>query len=347
MNCCPPTFFPIAAVLAAMVLPLLAQQPIIFSKPADAGGAAKADATLAPETKHEVHSLFNLPMSIFEPSHPGQTLAPASVIGPAPQVSADQLKAWQKILDAKNHWTLMTPEEILGLPTPEKILGLPAKNGEDKLSLEERFTRRRERAAGLLETTGAASPQRRPDALLRNNESPFAHKPFESVFAPSDEKKSAAQSAATASAGRSGSFLGSLLNSPFSSADKPDSRWGNAFNLPLAAPKNTPEQLAGMDRFRASMQPALVFEKAAEARRAAAPMLAKDPFMNNAPNFNPRGSSFAPLKSDVARPRGLTPLPGIGTRPLATPTRSASQPELPPWMREDFDRPAGMPQRKF
>lgn len=345
MKGCVRTFFPMTVVLAAaMVLPSAAQQPIIFSKPADASGTAKPDANLAPEPKHETHSLLRPPMSVFETTHPTPSLSPGANYQAA-RVSPEQLKAWQKILDAKNHWTLMTPEEILGIPTPEKILGLPAKDGEDKLTLDERFLRRGKKTAANLLEIPAAETARRTDSLTPNNGNPFTRKSFESVFARPVEKNSPAQPVA-GTAERSGSFLGALLNSSFSSADRPDQRWGNAFGPPTAPVKTTPKQLAGMESFRATMQPAAVFQKAAEPSRAAT-VTARDPFMNVTPGFNPHGSSFAPLKNDVTRPMGLSPLPGIATRLPETPVRPAAAPNLPPWLREDADKPAGPPTRKF
>ena len=332
------------AVLAAWSV--AAQQPIIFSKPADADGAAKPDPNVAPEKKHETRSFFSIPMSVFEPTHSTPSLAPFSGGAPVPQASSEQLKSWQKVLDTKNRWTLMTPEEILGIPTPEKILGLPSKDGMDDLSPELRFTKRRDKAAAALFET-AVAPDKMParsDTPLSSNQSPFARKTFESVFSSLDEKPANASSPTAGASvdGKGGSIFSSLV-SGFSSADKPDPRWGNSFNFPVPPPKPTPQQLAGMDRFRESLQPAAVFQSSAEVKRPAATVL-RDPFMNATPDFNPHGSSYTPLKSDVARPMGLTPLPGITTRLPVTPKRSASAPELPPWLRDDS---SGAPQRKF
>ncbi len=351
--CAPKTVCLLAVLTAAAAAPWLAaaEQAIIFSKPADAAGAAQSDPNLTPTTpekKHETRSLFSLPMSVFERSQSGPGVAPMGSGGPAPSVSPDQLKAWQKALDSKSHWTLMTPQEILGIPTPEKILGLPSKDGDDKLSPEERFTRRRDKAAGLLEIPVApAKTPNRSDVPLSNNQSPFARKTFDNVFSPVNEKNSAGTTAASGvgTAARSGSFLGSMLG-PFASAEKPETRWGNSFNFAAQPPKPTPQQLAGMERFRESMQPAASFQKPAEASRAAR-VAPRDPFMSTMPELSPRGGSYVPLKSEAARPIGLTPLPGITTRLPVTPARSAAQPDLPPWLRDDGGKPNGMPTRKF
>lgn len=349
MSCCKIRLFPVAtAIAAAMVWSAAAQQPIIFSKPADASGTAKPDASLAPETKHETHGLFNIPMSIFEPSHSAPGVASFSGGRPAPTVSPEQLKAWQKELERKQHWTLMTEREILGIPTPEKILGLPAKDGEGNLTFEERYVKRHEKmTASLLEVLPSATkPPSRSDAPMSISESPFAHKIFDSVFAPAEGKSSAAP-AAGGTGVRNGSIFSTMLGGTFNSAVKPEAHWGNTFNFPVEPPKAKPGQLAGMDKFRESLQPSAVFQKAMEPKRLAT-VTARDPFMNVDQAFNARGSSFAPLKNNTTRPFGLNPLPGIVTRPLPPPTvRSPWQPELPPWLREDADKPSGTPQRRF
>lgn len=349
MSCCKIRFFPVAAAIAAaMVWSAAAQQPIIFSKPADASGTAKPDTSIAPETKHETHGLFSIPMSVFEPSHSVPGVGSFSGGPPPPAVSPEQLKAWQKALEKKQQWTLMTPEEILGIPTPEKILGLPAKGGEDNLTVVERFLKRHERmAASLSDVSSAATkPQNRSDAPMSINESPFSHKMFDSVFAPAEGKSSAAPTAGGTGA-RNGSVFNAMLGATFSSAMKPEAHWGNTFNYPVEPLKATPGQLAGMDKFRESQQPSGVFQKTMESKRPAT-VTARDPFMNVDQAFNARGSSFAPLKNDTVRPSGLNPLPGIVTRPPPPPAaRSPWQPELPPWLRDDAGKPAGVPQRVF
>ena len=339
----------LAPMLAVMGL---AQQPIIFSKPA-ADAQPKPDNTSTAEPRHEVRSLFSSASSIFEIQAPTPAFAPLG-ISSAQNFSPAQQKAWDKELENKKKWTLMTPEEILGIPTPEKILGLPEKGGGEKLTAEQRFLRRYDQLNSNPSAADKAYSRTKQstEPLLRNNESPFARKNFESVFAPiggknTDDSSTDASRNESRSEGKGASFIGSLVNPTFFSADHPDTRWGNVFNLPTPPPKANPEQLAGMDRFRESLQPSVILQKSAETFRspaAAAPV--RDPFMNAASDFNPRGSSFAPLRSDVTRPRGLTPLPGIATRVPLKPTRSA-QTSLPPWMRDDSEAPVGVPIRKF
>ena len=352
MHCGAPKKLAVAVLLAVtLVWSAAAQEKIIFSKPADASGTPKDDSNVAPETQHQTRSLFSLPSSIFEIRSPDQAFPAVSASAPQPsRVSPEQQKAWDNALDKKNKWILMTPEEILGIPTPEKILGLPDKNGDDNLSVEERYTRRQERtAAGLLVTAAAANAERRSEPWFHNHESIFDHKVFESPFAQPDGKKSATEPLdAQGKPNKVVQLLGSLLNSPFAAPPKPEFPWGNTFNLPSAPPKPTPEQLAGMERFRQSLEPSAVFEKAAEPLRMQAPTApVRDPFMDAAPASNPHGRSFAPLRNEAARPHGLTPLPGIATRLPEKPRKSEAQSQLPPWMREDSENNLGTPYRKF
>jgi hypothetical protein len=111
-------------------------------------------------------------------------------------------------------------------------------------------------------------------------------------------------------------------------------------------PQPTPEQLAGMNRFRELMEPPAP-EKSADPTRAAFQTLTTPNSAQQAqPLFNPVGRSFTALDSAMGKPTGLTPLPGI-TGPQPTPEKkptSLTQP--PPWLQ---DSPSGFTpqQRKF
>src|SRR5882672_7132159 len=110
-----------AIATMATLMPALAQQSIIFSKPAEVS-ADKANSFM-PEPSHTGPSAFNAPSPLFgrRPTASFDILPGAQ--RPAP-ISPEQALQWQKFLDKKKNWTLMTPEEILGVPTPEKILGI-------------------------------------------------------------------------------------------------------------------------------------------------------------------------------------------------------------------------------
>ncbi len=337
-----------AFLVVTLIDVVLAQEKIIFSKPADTSATAKADSNLAPDETHQTRSLFSLPASIFIVRTPSST--PVAGLGGQSEstVSPAQQKAWNKTLEDKKNWTLLTPSEILGLPTPEKILGLPDKNDDSKLTSEERFNRRQEKMINGI-TAEAPTPDttRRADALVRNRQTVAEHKLFESPFSSLNDKRSAAQNI-NAEGKSLKPTSSSWLNSPFAVAQKVESAWGNTFNLPAAPSKPTPEQMAGMDRFRQSMEPSLVMEKAVEPVRFQTPVApVRDSFMNVTPDFNPHGNTFARLRNEAARPHGLTPLPSVATHLPTPPVKSPSQPNLPPWLRNDGSIPAGVPVRKF
>jgi hypothetical protein len=128
---------------ATLALPAAGQQTIQFTKPADQDAASQATAFMPTTSRRNSASAYNAPTSLFGNNTPTASfdiLPGAPDPGPAANpVSAAQ---WRKFLDGKKNWTLMTPEEILGVPTPEKILGLTDPKEDDKLSLTERFLQR-------------------------------------------------------------------------------------------------------------------------------------------------------------------------------------------------------------
>jgi hypothetical protein len=335
------------AAFVLLALPAAAQQTIQFTKPVDKDLPGKANAVTPPTTHRISAEAFNAPSPLFGERNSDvsfDVLQGSPNPGPVSAASAEQ---WRKILDGKKNWTLQTPEEILGIQTPEKILGLTDPRDDPKLSAEERFLQRRERreTAGM---TNRASATRRPDA------SPWQDDPATlDLLHAGDPSRRFAQAL-----GGSGADPVKILNSIFNDnnnsspnplADlnrKPDSAWASPFGLPGPLPKQTPEQLEGMDRFRALMEPA-VPEKTAESSRVSLPLIAApNPNMQVQPAFNPAGRSFSALESSIAKPKGLTPLPGI-TGPHPEPAKkTASLVQPPPWM-QDSPQASSPPQRQF
>jgi hypothetical protein len=330
-----------AAVLAAVILPAAAEDQIIFSKPAGADAGAKQTPNLAPETKHESHALFNLPMTMFESHNPSEPALVGGGFSEAAPASSAQQKAWRQALKQKDEWTLMTPAEIVGNPTVEKILGLPAKNGEDKLTAEERFILQRQgKPTSGLGADDHKDKAARSDAPVPTLGGVFARQGFESVFAKPEANSQPAQP-------KTASGLKGFMNSAFAAAPKADSIWGNAFNLQGTSPKPALAPQAGMDRYRQMLPASAVMERAADpARVPTANTVRRDTSLDRGSPFNPLGNSFAPLRNESERPRGVTPLPSIVTRPIVTPKRPATAPALPPWMRDDGDKMES-PLRRF
>jgi hypothetical protein len=62
-------------------------------------------------------------------------------------------------------------------------------------------------------------------------------------------------------------------------------------------------------------------------------------------SFNPNGRSFRGLESDISRPMGLTPLPGV-TGPIPQPKKISPLVQPPPWMQSGLQG-STLPQRQF
>lgn len=325
----------LCAVLAAgAALPALAQESIIFSKPAD-DVADKANSFMSQQPRKGPSGL-NAPGSLFGGGKPRADYDLLPGAQPPAPVSPEQAKAWQKFLDGKKNWTLMTPEEILGLPTAEKILGIPETAEEKNLTVEERYLKRQDRER-LVSATNAL---RRADALSRGEANPF---------------ETSRNGARTGNGRNEGSvfepqrFFGQLLNptpeerAAVELSRRVDSPWASVFALPAPPPKANPEQVAAMERFRVLMEPA---ERPVTAPRIA-PVATVNPHMQVQPDFNPLGQSFKPLKSELSKPMGLTPLSGVtGPRKISPVKKSEAAPQPPPWL-SDKPLPVGMQQRKF
>jgi hypothetical protein len=314
-----------------------AQQTILFSKPAENPEDKSTSFMLDSGSKLKGRAgEFNAPKALFN-------LAPEPDLLPPPTpVMPDQ--SLRDSLNKRKNWTLMTPEEILGVPTAEKILGLPDPTGDDQRTPEERFLHRQ----GLAASFSATNALRRPDgALLRDDANPFAP-PREAdgendAFAKPDPRLEAGNR----------KYFDRLVNGP-ARADvnaglgvdqKQDSDWPSSFSQSTQPTKQDLDQIAAMERFRALMEPSAAPEKpTAQTRFAPAPVLPPDPNLQPLPLFNPLGQSYTPLQISVGRPTGIMPLPGLtGPYPsLAAPKKPLVQ--LPPWLSKDpppFDSPFG------
>ena len=304
---------------AALIFPAAAQQTIIFSKPADAT-ADKANAFL-PNADHHVGD-YNAPHELFH------DYTPDNLPMPKPVLSLDANDpSLKEALDRRKNWTLLTPEQILGIQTPEEILGVqPEKPEEKKLSLEEKFMLRESRATMMAATNGRAVS---PLWGERNENNPFALKN------KNDENDPLHQSSQKIETGPH--YFNQLLNASDTGVDadgKRISSWGNGDFAQPDQPKQTPEQVADMERFRAMMEPQSPPDKVQVTTRISAPATpAPDPFLQPKPVENPNGQGITPLEDTSSRPTGITPLPGISTpAPKPVATRPSWQAQLPPWL---------------
>jgi hypothetical protein len=310
-------FFPsrlvVLLALAAMAVTAPAQQTIIFSKPADLS-VDRANSFLSGPAHRA--SDFNAPRDLFDDSMPDL---------PAPRLQPNNNNAaLRDTLNRRKNWTLLTPEQILGIQTPEQILGLPDKTHDNKLSLEEQFLLREAQASSGTHTNSqpGGSAWRAVDEV----------NPFAARDQPSEDN-SFRQARQKTTPGTK--FFNGFLNAPGSSAgpgENPGTAWNTSFFQPTR-PKPTAEQQAEMERFRALMAPSPPPDPPpVPTRFSVAP--APDPFLQAVPVVNPAGRGISPLENLFSRPTGIQPLPGISTAPPAPATvRPSWQAQLPPWLK--------------
>jgi hypothetical protein len=323
----------VATVLAA-VFSAAAQQTILFSKPTESPEEQANSFMPSLDSRLQGRAgQFNAPKQLFNLSPQDSDLPPPQM----PQLPNPSLK---DELDRRRNWTLMTPQEILGVPTPEKILGLPDPTGDDKRSVTERYLRRQDLAAAVSATNAMRQPGL---SLLRDDDNPFAPKRQRDLTNPGGENDTTANMAARPDQA-SRKFFDRLVTAPASSPFAPDqtadSTWSSAFNQPAPQVKPNLDQVAAMDRFRALMEPSAPPASAPTTTRfAPAPLPVPDPNLQPLPVFNPLGQSFSALQNDIGRPKGINPLPGLTGPYVAPPASKKSQVQLPPWLLKDPQPP--------
>src|ERR1035441_10730353 len=146
------------AVVVMTAVPGAAQQNIQFTKPVDQDLPSKANAFMPAPNHRNSAAAFNAPSSLFGGKDGAVNF---DVLPGSPNqnpVSAASAAQWRKFLEGKKNWTLMTPEEVLGIPTPEKILGITDPKDDPELSLQERFLQRLDRRGGAGGGEGGSYP---------------------------------------------------------------------------------------------------------------------------------------------------------------------------------------------
>jgi hypothetical protein len=335
----PPNLKRLLLVLAmgAMVLPAGAQQssqPIIFSSP-KTGEETTDRPSPAPDILQPgiLPGTLQAPVTFFDLNPPDDSPPlPAS-----PGISLQQQRMRKLLADRKN-WTLMTPEEILGLEASGKMLQAPERDAlgreKDPTPLE-RYLERENRLRN-----GPTNDWNNDRADQPGN---FSHDP-DSVN-PLDYRRNN-----SADAARSFSQILNGQRNRDQDADQSENSSWETFSQPLpqAATKPDLQQLAAMERFRQLLNssPAEEAQPSSDNKFFPAPKPVMDPLLTQ-PDFvpNPAGASFTPLSSGIARPTGLTPLPGVVTSllpPVATPSW---KPQPPPWLLQG-PQPFMMPQQK-
>jgi hypothetical protein len=262
-----------------------------------------------------INNDHNAPRSLFNNVTPEAPLSPPRQYVPYQDLSV------QEALNKRKNWTLLTPEEILGLPTPEQIMGVPADKTKPKLSLEEKFLLRQQSGATNGRVASLFSKEdNNPLSQRRADKNPSFYSsetsPADRLSPDSDHyfnqlKKMTAQDGFSVQA-----------------LKKEESPWASGFANPTAL-KRTPEQLAAMERFRAMLEPAAPQPAMTASRMSVAE---PDPYLQPQPKVNPIGRSVDSLENNSARPTGITPLPTITGSVQKTPAKRPEwQAQPPPW----------------
>lgn len=314
---------------------------VLSASAQDAGQAIVFSAPQSDDTQAATPSLA--PRSPDLPTLPGTLMAPMSTFSSGSGLSASQLpppaysseQQRQKQLQAeRRNWTLMTPEEILGVTTAEKLLQPTERDAfgrEKKTTQIERYIDRETSARSGLTNGWRSDRANSPWNFSRDDDD--AGLPSHRLDGTADPMQNLNQ------------FLQRQQNN---NAGKPngtlDDNALNVFTKQKEA-KEKLEQQATMQRFRQMLQPssdALANNKFFPvAKPVVDPNLTQPDFMPN-----PAGASFTPLSSTIGRPTGLTPLPGVVT-PSSQPAPIPSwKPRPPPWV-SPSGTPTAFPQQTF
>jgi hypothetical protein len=322
--------------MVAMILSARAQQSgqsIIFSSP-QTGGLQPGVASLRIDNSGPgiLPGTMPAPVKFFDFTPPNDILP-----SPAPADSFQQRRT-KKMLENRQNWILMTPEEILSATTADKTSQSPELDalGREKTQTElERYLDREN-----LLRTGATNAWQNDKASSAWN------------FSQDRDDVNSLDSGRTSSMDAPRNLSQFLNNGRWNQngfvIQNGNSGW-NAFGQSSAlTSKPDLEQLAAMERFRQLLNPSPpeTSKSSSESQFFAVPKPTADPLMMQ-PEFvpNPAGASFMPLNSGISRPTGLTPLPTATTSaafPAATPI-GRLQP--PPWLLQG-PQPFVMPQRK-
>ncbi len=325
--------------LGASWLP--AQPNIQISVPSDGKSASQSGSIMsAPRDRRDSSGPISAPPKLFE-LNPGTTFDPFAGAAQSRAASSAEAKRWQQLLDKKRNWTLSTPEEILGLQTPQKILGLPDEKTGDKLTAEEKYLQRQRGFS----TERSLEGSRRANADLKADRS-LAYQMPDELDSPLTRPDS--------SQSKNSPFSGQGFNpspaSPFSTREteisRPASSWANPFDVPASNPKQTADQLAGMERFRALFDAPSKPEKPMPKTRTMSGASSPNPYMGELPDVNSPGHAFTTPQHSVGKPTGIKPLPGItapSLPPLISPSKSS---RLPPWL-ADPSKPFKTGDRQF
>ena len=265
-----------------------------------------------------------------------------------PHISPEQSRRMKRLLEERENWSLLTPEEILGLPTREKILGIPDDGGAGQSKDESVVVQYYERQERLRNRTN-------------NYDYHYDFDPTNGAphwdFAGNRELQMNPDTWPPAGAGpqRSTVLAQLLARSPSERTDSnPDQEhgWSRPFNLPVPPPAPTPEQQVAMEQFQQLLKlhapPGGVTKTSPSGNRIFSASSTAFGSAPGQPAVTPIGASYTPLSSGLSAPASFSPIPGLPglNNPALLTTPPAWTPSPPPW--ESTTPQLGvMPPRKF
>ena len=331
-----PVLLAVATVLSAGAQ--TATQPVT-SPPAQNGGAAPNAPSLTPAGTKPPSFIDNVeaPPSGFNFDSPSSQPPPMSA---APSAEDQRL---QKVLQERQNWALMTPEEIFGVKTPEEIFGIQKRDAAGRViqtTQVERFLARQEQ-----ELNDTTNNWQNAGAAEMQNLNFSGNRQAEGFGLVNNGQKTLQQ------------FLDNSLNSaPDNSSmlggQSATTEWPQSFGA-TTLPKANPQQQADMDAFnqlleRTPSATTVTPSSGSAGKFLSAPATTVNSILGQ-PAANSFGASFTPLNNGLSAPQGITPLTGI-----TSPNQNNSQPapapswtpQPAPWLSQG-PQPFTVPQRQF
>ena len=310
--------FSVAFVAAAMACSAQSQPDgsSILSQPVDEGVPSSASTLELPANASSSPSLFG-----------------SARTSPLPPPNS---AAWQKELNDRKNWTLMTPEEIMGIQSPEQIFGLKELDPNKNLSPEQRYLKREENAGN-----SGTSPLIGKDAAnkglglfdqLQNDDPSLSGDGKKDDTGNSDFSR----------------IFGASQTSLFGA--KSQSTQLGAVNSAAASAKAKLAEDAEMARFRTLIgevpQPEII---PATTTTTLLPSSGSSPSLRPLADFDPFGHPLASQPKNLSQPTGVTPLTAYtgSYTPVKKAKRPSWEPQPAPWLSGDSTPPSGPPVRKF
>jgi len=314
-----------------------AQPNIQFSVPSDSKNSAKPNSIMSSATEQRSSAgAVSAPSADFDPN-PGLSFNPLPGVVKPRDISTTEVKKWQKFLDGKKNWTMMSPAEIFGIQPKENPLVNDDPNAEEKLSTEVRFLQRQSRLADFGATNGARLPD---NYFTANHDDPFhPTAPKDTPFGRPWENQGLPPESAGGQPNNAGDQPASFWNLGNRSSSGTANSSANPFGVPLPPPKPTQEQLDSKKRFHDLLNGTDFPDKPVLTARPTQLKSSLDGLFDS-PGLN-SGVRNGP---QIGKPAGLKPLPGIGVTAPVAPVSTLTH--LPPWL-ADPSAPIKFTDRQF